>query len=179
MRIKHRENKDRRGQTEQPWSRLQLRTPQTLNPLRRHLQSPKRCFFYICCPSLSDTMLLSRPKVIRKDGNIDSFLPSPAFARDLNTKGKLLVMSLRFRVTYWFLERYTEVLSHVWLFHDPIACTPPGSSVHGIFQVRLLEWISISYSRGSSWPRDRPPCLLCFPRWQVDTLPLAPLEKPS
>ena len=97
----------------------------------------------------------------------------------LNTKGKLLVMSLRFRVTYWFLERCAEVLSHVWLFRDPIACTPPGSSVHGIFQVRLLEWISISYSRGSSWPRDRPPCLLCFPRWQVDTLPLAPLEKPS
>ena len=31
---------------------------------------------------------------------------------------------------------------------------PPGSSVHGIFQVRILEWVAISFSRGSSQPRD-------------------------
>ena len=30
----------------------------------------------------------------------------------------------------------------------------PGSSVHGIFQARILEWVNISFSRGSSWPRD-------------------------
>ena len=33
-------------------------------------------------------------------------------------------------------------------------CSPPGSSVHGISQARILEWVAISYSRGSSWPRD-------------------------
>ena len=33
-------------------------------------------------------------------------------------------------------------------------CSPPGSSVHGIFQARILEWVAISSSRGSSWPRD-------------------------
>ena len=33
-------------------------------------------------------------------------------------------------------------------------CSPPGSSVHGIFQARILEWIAISYFRGSSQPRD-------------------------
>ena len=33
------------------------------------------------------------------------------------------------------------------------SCSPPNSSVHGIFQARILEWVSISYSRGSSWPR--------------------------
>ena len=33
-------------------------------------------------------------------------------------------------------------------------CSPPGSSVHGISQKRILEWASISFSRGSSWPRD-------------------------
>ena len=37
---------------------------------------------------------------------------------------------------------------------DPKDCSPPGSSVHGIFQVRMLEWLAISFSRGSSWPRD-------------------------
>ena len=33
-------------------------------------------------------------------------------------------------------------------------CTPPGSSVHGISQARILEWFAISFSRGSSWPRN-------------------------
>ena len=38
---------------------------------------------------------------------------------------------------------------------DPMDYSPPGSSVHGIFQARILEWIAIPFSRGSSWPRDR------------------------
>ena len=33
-------------------------------------------------------------------------------------------------------------------------CSPPGSSVHGILQARILEWVAFSFSRGSSWPRD-------------------------
>ena len=37
---------------------------------------------------------------------------------------------------------------------NPMDCSPPGSSVHGIFLVSLLEWVAISSSRGSSWPRD-------------------------
>ena len=38
---------------------------------------------------------------------------------------------------------------------DPLGCSPPGSSVHGIFQARVLEWVASSSSRGSSRPRDR------------------------
>ena len=38
---------------------------------------------------------------------------------------------------------------------DPVDCSPSGSSVHGILQARILEWVSISFSRGSSQPRDR------------------------
>ena len=38
---------------------------------------------------------------------------------------------------------------------DPIDGNPPGSSVHGIFQARTLEWVAISSSSGSSWPRDQ------------------------
>ena len=37
---------------------------------------------------------------------------------------------------------------------NPVDCSPPGFSVHGILQARILEWIAISSSRGSSWPRD-------------------------
>ena len=33
---------------------------------------------------------------------------------------------------------------------DPMACSPQGSSVHGIFQARILEWLAVSFSRGSS-----------------------------
>ena len=36
----------------------------------------------------------------------------------------------------------------------PMDCSPPGSSVHGILQARILEWVAIPFSRGSSWPRD-------------------------
>ena len=38
---------------------------------------------------------------------------------------------------------------------QPVDCSPPGSSIHGILQARILEWVAISFSRGSSWPRDR------------------------
>ena len=38
-------------------------------------------------------------------------------------------------------------------YGDPMDCSLPGSSVHGIFQAKVLEWVAISFSRGSSWPR--------------------------
>ena len=38
---------------------------------------------------------------------------------------------------------------------DPMDCSPRGSSVLGILQARILEWVAISFSRGSSQPRDR------------------------
>ena len=38
---------------------------------------------------------------------------------------------------------------------DPMDCNLSGSSIHGIFQARVLAWIAISFSRGSSWPRNR------------------------
>ena len=38
---------------------------------------------------------------------------------------------------------------------DAMDCSPPGSSVHGILQARILEWVAMSSSRGSSQSRDR------------------------
>ena len=40
-------------------------------------------------------------------------------------------------------------------FCNPLDCNPPGSSVHGISQASILEWLVISSSKGSSWPRNR------------------------
>ena len=42
-----------------------------------------------------------------------------------------------------------------------MGCSLPGSSDHGIFQARILEWVAISFFRGSSWPRDRT-CISCI-----------------
>ena len=47
-----------------------------------------------------------------------------------------------------------QLLSFVWLFSDPMDCSPPGSSVRGILQARILKWVVISSSRGSSQSRD-------------------------
>ena len=52
----------------------------------------------------------------------------------------------------------TRLSDRTELYYKP---TLHGSSVHGIFQARMLEWIAISSSRGSSWPRDRT-CLSCI-----------------
>ena len=54
-----------------------------------------------------------------------------------------------------FDQSCAQPLSRVWLFLcEPMDSSLLGSSVHGIFQARILESVAISSSRGSSWPRD-------------------------
>ena len=50
---------------------------------------------------------------------------------------------------------------------NPMDCSPPGSSVQGIFQARILQWVAISFSRRSSQPRDQThiSCISCIGRW--------------
>ena len=54
----------------------------------------------------------------------------------------------------YFLE--SESVSHSVMSYSlqPLDYNPPGSSVHGISQARILEWVAISFSRGYSWPRN-------------------------
>ena len=49
----------------------------------------------------------------------------------------------------------SEVAQLCLILGDPMDCSLPGSSIHGIFQARTLEWVAMSSSRGSSRPRDR------------------------
>ena len=63
--------------------------------------------------------------------------------------------------------KFTQAMCHVlgeWVVKvaqlsptlcDPMDCSPPGSSVHGILQARVLEWVAMPFSRGSSQLRDR------------------------
>ena len=51
---------------------------------------------------------------------------------------------------------------------NPMDCSSPGSSVHGIFQVRILEWVAISFSRGSFQLRDESIAYIsCIGRWII------------
>ena len=52
------------------------------------------------------------------------------------------------------LKAKAKVAQSCPILCDPMDCSPPGSSLHGIFQLRILEWVAISFSRGSSQPRD-------------------------
>ena len=51
-------------------------------------------------------------------------------------------------------ESESEVTQSCPTLCDPVDCSLPGSSVHGILQARILEWVAIAFSRGSSQPRD-------------------------
>ena len=56
---------------------------------------------------------------------------------------------------YFKLLCYAQSLQSCLSLCDPMNCSPPGSSVHGLLQARILEWVTMSSSRGSSQPRDQ------------------------
>ena len=71
--------------------------------------------------------------------------------RELNS-----VVLLKCRLCFYRNKKlYNEVAQSCPTLCDPMDCSLPGSSVHGIFQARVLEWVAISFSRGSSQPRDQ------------------------
>ena len=59
---------------------------------------------------------------------------------------------------------------------DPMDCIPPGSSVHGILQARMLEWAPVSSSRASSWPRGWIHLSCSLLHWPADSLPTEPFR---
>ena len=62
---------------------------------------------------------------------------------------------------------------------DPMDCSPPGSSVHGILQARILEWVAMPSSREASWPGDPTGICLCLLYWRWILYPLSHLGSPS
>ena len=70
---------------------------------------------------------------------------------------------------------YGQLVSHVWLC-NPVDCSPPGFSVHGIFQARILELAAISYSKGSFQMQGLNLHLLCLLHWQMDSYHCATWE---
>ena len=92
------------------------------------------------------------------------FLLLPSISPSIRVFSNESVLHIRWP-KYWSFS-FSQVLSNVCLYFflllaavvsdscDPMDCRPPGSSVNGILQARILEWVAISYSRGSSQPRD-------------------------
>ena len=70
---------------------------------------------------------------------------------------------------------YAKLLQLCLTLCNPMDYSSPGSSVHGILQVRILEWVAIFFSKGSSLPRR----LLSLLHWQVGFLPSTPPGKPK
>ena len=68
-----------------------------------------------------------------------------------------------------------ELLQSYLTFCDPMDCSPSGSSVHGILQARILEWVTMPSSKGFSQPRDRTQ----VSHIAADSLPSEPLGKPK
>ena len=75
---------------------------------------------------------------------------------------KIINLILFARVTIWWcarvelsLESESEVAQSCPTLCDPVDCSLQGFSIHGIIQAKILEWVAISFSRGSSRPRDQ------------------------
>ena len=76
---------------------------------------------------------------------------------------KSLLINTLFTINIWseILRTFEEVVCVCSVTQSCLTpcncmyCSPPGSSVHGVFQIRILEWVTIPFSRGSSQPRDQ------------------------
>ena len=58
-------------------------------------------------------------------------------------------------MTPWSEVKWSGVAQSCPTLCNPMDCSPAGSSIHGIFQARVLDWVAISFPRGSSWPRNQ------------------------
>ena len=92
--------------------------------------------------------------------NSSTGIPSPPLALFLVMLSKAHLIShsrmsgSRCMITPWLWKKESEVSQSCPTLCGPVDCSLPGSSGHGILQARGLEWVAISFSRGSSQPRD-------------------------
>ena len=111
----------------------------------------------------SESVIGSLTKFSRVNGNLRSAW-IPAYVRFL-PKIRVYISGL-LQLLHNGLD-FMKILTNDWeqsmkvlvaqlclILWDPMDCSPPGSSVHGILQARILEWIAILFSRGSFQPRD-------------------------
>ena len=116
-----------------------------------------------CLFSLVSFLLLSLPPSLHSSAH---FFPSLLVSFLSPSRHFLNIFQVH---THTHTHTHTEVSQSRLTLCNPVDCSPPGSSVHGIFQAWIVEWVAVSFSRGSSWPRDRTqvPCTVgrCSTVW--------------
>ena len=82
------------------------------------------------------------------------------------------------QISYILTVFVRSVAKSCLTFYDPMDYSPPGSSVHGILQARVLEWVAISSSRGSSPHPGTEPAFSCDSYMAGGSLPTEPPGSP-
>ena len=94
--------------------------------------------------------------------------------RPWDSPGKNAGVGCHFLLQCMKVKSESEVTESCLTLSFPMKCSLPCSSVHEILQARILEWVAMSFSRGSSWPRDwtRGSCIVdrCFTVWATREL---------
>ena len=109
----------------------------------------------LCLPSFSFSFLspslLSSPSLLPPPPKTSSFIEK----KSGNTSSFSTCYPWVMTPIFLYVLKVSEVAQLCPTLCDPVDCSPPGSSIHGILQARILESVAISFSMGSSQPRDR------------------------
>ena len=107
-----------------------------------------------------------------------SLMPRPEVLRSQKSWSAFNINIMR-----WMPLTYMCVCTRVHMcaqwdltLRNPMDCSPPGSSVHGVFQARILEWVAISLLQRIFPTQGSNPHLLHLLHWQADSLPLHQLR---
>ena len=146
-----------------PWSGSQRLPPEVNNPqVENHcpIDCPKVCAMKPCCllwngPSCLEMLQKCSDVILMGSSFIGScyMLPPLAWTNRFILGPKLL--------THFAVPCCCTRAQSCPSLCDPIDCSPPGSSIHGILQTRVLEWVAMPSSRGSSQLRDGT-CISCI-----------------
>ena len=124
-------------------------------PLRGYSQISVDFFTELEYFLLQHSPFLDSLHTLQCTGEFSSWFFSPesqGFCWNLDTHSSILLCE---RAHPQGKVKESEVTQSCPTLCNPMDCSLPGSSVHGIFQGRVLEWVAISFSRGSSQPRDQ------------------------
>ena len=135
---------------------------------------------FLCCLSVINFYIHCSIKIVwyQSFETYWNFLCGPFFERFcLCSEGICILFWVHSStyVSYICARVCAKSLQSCLILCNPMDCSLPGSSVHGILQARILEMVAMPSSRGSSQPRNQKPR---SPALQVDSLPSEPPEKP-
>ena len=144
---------------------------------------------YLYCPIFQNFIVIQRYGswlILRVKSNLPKLIPSQSSQifdigiQDLKTAFTEIFKQHKERGKRlkWEVCLHTKLFQKCSTLCDPMDCNRPGSSVHGILQARILEWVPMPSSRGSSWSRSRTH-VSCLCKLQAYFLLLSYRESPK